>query len=113
MVTSKNNYLYVLKYLTKTETIRVEEGLGIALQFTAFDVESQYNCHFNHLVIEDGDVATYKLCGKTLAGTSSAGTTFVSKSNIVKLHFTTMSTKSGWSVIWTARKPGDLRNHYP
>ena len=94
----------------KKETIRVEEGLIIWLKFTAFDVESHSDCRYDHLVIEDGDGTTLmeKMCGTTLP------TDIVSKSNIVKLHFTSDrdTTKPGWSVTWTARKPGNLEDHF-
>ena len=92
----------------KIETIRVEEGLVIALRFTAFDIEKDsdcshdcsHDCSYDHLKIEDGDGTTLmeKRCGDTLPSD------IVSKSNIVKLHFSTdgSDTKSGWSVEWTA-----------
>jgi len=86
----------------KTEIISVGVGLVIALKFTAFDVESHSDCRYDHLVIEDGDGTTLmeKMCGTTLPSD------VVSKSNVVKLHFTTDgdTTKPGWRVTWTARK---------
>ena len=93
----------------KTETIRVEEGFIIWLKFTAFDVEPHSECRYDHLVIEDGTTLVEKICGNTLPST------IVSKSNIVKLHFTTdhSKTESGWSVTWVAKWPGNLKNHYP
>ena len=94
----------------KTQTIRVGEGFIMRLKFTAFDVESHSDCRYDHLVIKDGDGTTLmeKMCGTTLP------TDIVSKSNIVKLHFTTDrdTTKPGWSVTWTARKPGNLEDHF-
>jgi len=87
----------------KTQTIRVGEGFIIWLKFPAFDVEWHFDCRYDHLVIEDGDGTTLmeKRCGTTLPSK------VFSKSNIVKLHFTTdgSTTKSGWRVNWTARKP--------
>ena len=82
----------------------------MGLKFTAFDVELHSDCRYDHLVIEDGDGTTLMdmMCGTTLPSD------IVSKSNIVKLHFTTDSstTKSGWSVTWTAKKPGNLEDHF-
>ena len=82
----------------------------MGLKFTAFDVESHSDCRYDYLVIEDGDGTTLmeKMCGTTLPSD------VVSKSNIVKLHFTTDgdTTKPGWSVTWTARKSGSLENDF-
>ena len=82
----------------------------MGLQFTAFDVESDYDCRYDNLVIVDGDRTTLmeKMCGTTLPSD------VVSKSNIVKLHFTTDgdTTKPGWRVTWTARKSGSLENNF-
>ena len=97
------------------ETIRVGEGLIIGLQFTAFDIEL-YNSIHEYLEIKNGDGFTLIKGGfsRTLQSISDvcqlclADTTYVSRSNIVRLHFRTPSdtSKSGWSVTWTARKPG-------
>ena len=85
----------------KAETITVEPGLIIALEFTAFDIEYHSDCSYDHLGIEDGDGTTLmeKNCGDALP----AG--IVSNSNVVKLHFSTDGsvTKSGWSVEWKAK----------
>ena len=101
MVTSANFPSNYPNNHENTETIRVEEGLVIALKFTAFDIEYHSDCSYDHLMIEDGDGTTLmgKKCGDILPAD------IVSKSNVVQLHFSTDGsvTKSGWSVDWTAR----------
>ena len=101
MVTSANFPNNYPNNHENTETIRVEEGLVIALKFTAFDIEFHSDCSYDHLMIEDGDGTTLmrKKCGDILPAD------IVSKSNVVQLHFSTddTETKSGWSVDWTAR----------
>ena len=107
MVTSTNFPNNYPNDHNKTQTIRVGEGYIMGLQFTAFDVEPHSDCRYDHLVIEDGDGTTLmeKMCGNTLPSD------IVSKSNIVKLHFTTdhSKTESGWSVTWSAKEPGNLK----
>ena len=108
MVKSPN---YPGKYpdnLQKTETIQVEEGLILSLQFTAFDIhESSSGSCYDHLTIMDGDGTTLmeKSCGSTIpADIRSTG-------NIVKLVFSTSSvnTRPGWSVSWSAVTPGECQ----
>ena len=100
MVTSANFPSNYPNNHENTETIRVEEGLVIALKFTAFDIEYHSDCSYDHLMIEDGDGTTLmeKNCGDALPAD------IVSSSNVVKLHFSTDGsvTKSGWSVEWKA-----------
>merc|ERR1719500_732127 len=90
--------------LLKTETIQVEEGLILSLQFTAFDIESHSTCAYDHLTITDGDGTTLmeKSCGSSLPAT------ITSRTNSVTLIFTTDDSyaKTGWSVNWTAVTPG-------
>ena len=79
----------------------MEEGLVVAIEFTAFDVESHSTCDYDHLTIQDGDGTTLmeKRCGSSLPAN-----TIVSTSNRVELHFKTDTgvTYSGWSVTWSA-----------
>ena len=87
----------------------MEEGLVLALQFTAFDVESHKTCDYDHLTIRDGDGTTLmeKRCGSSLPAN-----TIVSTSNRVELYFKTdyYSAYSGWSVSWIAVTQGECQN---
>ena len=91
------------------EMIQVEEGLIISLQFTAFNIESDSTCRYDHLTITDGDGTTLmeKSCGTTIPADIR------STSNIVKLVFSTDSSYSysGWSVNWSAVTPGECQQH--
>ena len=111
--------------LDKTQTIRVEEGLIISLQFTAFDIEAEYDYDNDtsaydydyesiiacpdHLTIADGDGTTLmeKSCGNSLPAD------ITSTSNVVNLVFSTSSviTRTGWSVSWSAVSPGECQQH--
>ena len=95
--------------LEKIETIQVEQGLILSLQFTAFDIESHSTCAYDHLTITDGDGTTLmeKSCGTTLPADIR------STSNIVKLVFSTdgSQTRPGWSVSWMAVTPGECQQH--
>ena len=88
--------------LRKTEIIDVEEGLVVAIQFTAFDVYS-YEC-YDHVTIKNGDGTTLmeKTCGSSLPAAVT------SSSNIVEIYFYTnwATTKSGWRLTWRAVTPG-------
>ena len=109
--------------LMKTETIEVEQGLILSLQFTAFDIEAEYDydydtyeydyesiigCH-DHLTIMDGDGTTLmeKSCSKSLPADIR------STSNVVNLVFISnhRSTRTGWSVSWSAVTPGECQQH--
>ena len=95
--------------LGKTEMIKVEEGLIISLQFTAFDIESCSSCGCDHLTIMDGDGTTLmeKSCGNSLPADIR------STSNVVNLVFSTDDSKTmtGWSVSWSAVTPGECQQH--
>jgi len=104
VVTSPNYPNNYPNYLNKTDTIQVEEGLIISLQFTEFNIESHSTCRYDHLTITDGDGTTLmeKRCGSTIPADIR------STSNIVKLVFITDSTgwSTGWSLSWSAVTPG-------
>ena len=93
----------------KTETIQVEQGLILSLQFTAFDIQADSTCDYDHLTITDGDGTTLmeKSCGTTLPAN------ITSTSNIVKLVFNTSSStpRSGWSISWMAVTPGECQQY--
>ena len=110
--------------LNKTQTIRVEEGLIISLQFKAFDILKYYwdsTCSYDHLTITDNDGTTLmeKSCGSSssnvVVGGQSIGSSLPadirSTSNVVNLLFITDGggTSSGWSVSWSAVTPGECQ----
>ena len=91
----------------KLDIIEVEEGLVVAIEFTAFDVESYYwasTCTFDHVTIKNGDGTTLmeKTCGSSLPAAVN-GT-----SNTVEIHFHTDGSvsNSGWRLTWRAVTPG-------
>ena len=90
--------------LRKTEIIEVQEGLVVAIMFTAFDVESHSTCKYDHVTIKNGDGTTLmeKTCGSSLPAAVT------STSNIVEIYFHTnrWGVKSGWSLTWRAVTPG-------
>ena len=113
--------------LEKTETIQVEQGLVISLQFTAFNIIKKWDstCDHDHLTITDGDGTTLleKSCGSSsdgdvIVGGQSIGSSLpaaISTSNVVNLVFSTNDYDyfdngiSGWSVSWSAVTPGECQ----
>ena len=108
----------------RTETIQVEEGLTLLLQFTAFNMEPHSNCGFDYLKIMDGDgtILMEKSCGSSddgniVIGGQSLGPSLppniTSVSNIVKIIFSSngFNTNPGWSLNWTAVTPGECQQH--
>ena len=87
--------------LRKLDIIEVEEGLVVAIEFTAFDVE--YPCN-DYVTIKNGDGTTLmeKTCGSSLPAAVT------STSNIVEIYFHTddSSSRSGWRLTWRAVTPG-------
>ena len=117
MVTSPNHPGDYPDNLEKTETIQVEQGLILSLEFTAFDIEYDRTCFYDHLTITDGDGTTLmeKSCGSTSEGFIVIGGEIIgsslpppirSRSNTINLVFTTSQldtiTSRGWSVSWRA-----------
>ena len=115
-VTSPNFPNYYPNNIEKTVQIKVEQGMIISLQFTAFYIEAEYEEYDyydydsnigcpDHLKITDGDGTTLmeKSCGDSLPPN------IMSTSNIVKLVFSTNDHdggNSGWNVSWSAVTPG-------
>ena len=110
VVTSPNYPNNHPKNIRQTNTIEVEEGLVVAMQFTAFAVESvswTYTC-FDHVTIKNGDGTTLmeKTCGSSLPAAVT------STSNIVEIYFHTddyhwgSGSYSGWRLTWRAVTPG-------
>ena len=120
VVTSPNYPVNYPNNLLKTETIQVEEGLIVLIQFTAFNLPFHSYCGFDHLTITDGDgtILMEKSCGSSDDGTAAAiggqiiGSSLPadirSRSNTVNFMFKTdyFFAMSGWSVSWSAVTPG-------
>ena len=112
VLASPNHPGYYPPSLEKKQTLKVEEGLILILQFTAFDIEVCSNptdgdCVCDHLTIVDGDGTTLmeKNCGMTLP------VAIRSKTNMVDILFSTdgrsgSDTQIGWSMTWNAVPPG-------
>ena len=127
VVTSTNYPNNYPNGLEKTETIEVEQGLILSLQFTAFDIDVKWDstCDYDHLTITDGDGTTLmeKSCGSSsdgdvIVGGQSIGSSLpaaISTSNVVNLVFSTNDYdyydggNSGWSVSWSAVTPGECQ----
>ena len=104
--------------LETTERVEVEQGMILSLEFTAFDIESNSDCDYDHLTITDGNGATLmeKSCGSAgnlvIGGEKTNSTlppTVLSWTNKVNFVFVTDGggTRPGWSVHWSAVKPGE------
>ena len=98
----------------KTETIQVEIGKVLRLEFTRFAVSVCDNCTCDHVEIKDGDGKTLmdKSCGDSTVSSSSSGyflpPVMVTNTNTVEIFFHTDGgdTKPGWSLSWAAVTPG-------
>ena len=102
MLTSPNYPNDYPNNVERTDIIEVDEGLVVALKFTAFNVESHKTCDYDHLTIRDGDGTTLM---KKRCGSSLPATTILSTSNRVELYFMADyygDMNSGWSVSWSA-----------
>ena len=85
-----------------TETIQVDAGLVLKLEFTSFDVEYHDACMYDFLAItEKENILLEKHCG------SSLPPVIISSTNKVNLRFETdwSVTDKGWKLKWTAIKP--------
>ena len=104
VVTSPNYPNNYPNDLQQTNTIEVEEGLIVAMQFTAFDVQSHSTCSWDHVTIKNSNGKTLmeKTCGSSLPAAVT------STSNIVEIYFHTDAnvSYSGWRLTWTAMTPG-------
>ena len=93
--------------LERTDTISVEQGLKVSLQFTSFNIDGPGSCPNDYVTITDGD-------GTTLMGRScgtSLPSNVISQTNVVKIFFRTnqVDPRAGWNVTWTAVTPGELQ----
>ena len=104
MVTSPNHPNKYPNNLQQKNTIEVEEGLIVAMQFTAFNVQSDSLCRWDHVTIKNGDGTTLmeKTCGSSLPAA------LTSKSNRVEIYFhsNNYNAESGWRLTWRAVTPG-------
>ena len=104
--------------LAKTETIQVEDGKIVSLEFTTFEV---YACHVatcpcDFVKITDGDetILLDKSCGYTSVDPSNPmyfkPPTITSNTNMIKIYFETDGdgVSLGWSISWIAVTPGLL-----
>merc|ERR1712192_181759 len=100
VITSPNYPGNYSNNLEKNETIQVEEGLIISLQFDDFQIQRCSDCSCDHLTITDGDGTTLmeKSCGFSLPPAITSNT------NTINLVFITDDdwTYPGWSVSWRA-----------
>ena len=108
--------------MEKTETLKVEQGLTLLLQFTSFNLEPAPNCINDYLTITDGDEKTLlaRSCGpgyydqNIIVGNSmTAGPLpmpIQSSSSLVNIKFSSDGSSSfpGWSLSWAAVTPGCL-----
>ena len=100
--------------LDKTETIQVESGKLLRLEFTHFDVQWGSDCQFDHVKITDGDGTTLmeKSCGHSSTDPSDSRyflpPIITTRSNRVEIFFHTDGayTQPGWSLSWSAVTPG-------
>ena len=104
--------------LEETKTIEVEQGMIMSLEFTAFDVERNSKCVYDHLTILDdnGAILMEKSCGSDgnlVIGGKKLNSTMPpkvwSRSNKVNFVFVTDGggTRPGWSINWSAATSGE------
>ena len=108
--------------MEKTETLKVEQGLTLLLQFTSFNLEPAPSCINDYLIITDGDEKTLlaRSCGpgyydqNIIVGNSMAARPLPmpiqSSSSLVNVKFSSDGSSSfpGWSLSWAAVTPGCL-----
>ena len=124
VVTSPNHPANYPTNLDKTETVEVESGKLLRLEFTHFDVQSsgstcqgsscQINCYDDYVKITDGNGTTLmdKSCGSSSTDPSSfwyfLPPILTTGSNRVEILFHTngIHQSTGWSLSWSAVTPG-------
>ena len=96
--------------LDRTDTIVVEQGLVLSINFIAFDVHAHSSCRYDHLTISEGDGTPLmaKACGSDLPPELTSNTGFVR----VFFHTNSANTRSGWRLEWTAVSPGVPPPHH-
>ena len=118
VVTSPNYPLWYPHNLEKTQTIQVESGMMLRLEFTKFAIYACNDittCPCDYVKITDGDGTTLmeKSCGYSSNTDPSSSIYFLppiimTRSNTVDIIFKTGSstTEDGWSLRWSAVTPG-------
>ena len=136
MVTSPNFPNDYPRNLEENYTIEVEQGQVLLLAFTAFNIDSEnddtsykldYNrgdneyldsvlCPSDHLTITDSDgiILMEESCGHILpdritSRTSKVNLTFHTDDRDVEIAYASnryLSTRAGWSLIWSSVTPG-------
>ena len=118
VVTSPNYPDNYPNNLDQTQTLQVQRGKMLRLEFTHFDVEPCVNgmatCPCNYVKITDGDGTTLmdNSCGYSLYDSSSSSyfqpPTITTRTNTVEIFFHTdgIYTRTGWSLSWIAVTPG-------
>ena len=91
--------------LDRTDTIVVGPGLVIAITFTAFDVEADSSCRWDHLTITEGDGTP--LLARTCGSDPPPDLTSTTGTVRVIFHTNIANVRSGWRLEWTAILPGD------
>ena len=114
VVTSPN---YPGKYpdnLNRTETVKVESGKILRMEFTKTAIWYQAGCPKDYVKITDGDgtILIDRSCGHSSSTPTSSSyflpPTITTKTNTVDILFYTDVSGSydGWSLNWTAVTPG-------
>ena len=103
-LTSPNYPANYPNYLDRTDTIVVQQGLVIAIKFTAFDVEAHSSCRWDHLTVTEGDGTPLlaRTCGSDPPPDLTSNTSTVR----VIFHTNIVNVGSGWRLEWTAVPPG-------
>ena len=116
VVTSPNHPDKYPHNINKTQTIEVESGKILRLEFTSFDVEWGSTCQFAFVKITDGGGTTLmdRRCGYSSYSPSSSlyfqPPIITTRSNRVEIFFHTDGDdhpSSGWSLSWSAVTPGE------
>ena len=113
-ITSPNHPGNYPHNLEKTETIEVEVGQILRLEFIHFAVYacdvSTCPCDFVRITDGDGTTLMDKSCGDSdpSASLHFSPPIIKTRSNKVEIFFHTdgMNSKTGWKIRWTARAPG-------
>ena len=116
VVTSPNHPDFYPNNLDKTETIEVESGKILRLEFTHFEVEAcnMATCPCDFVKITDGDGTNLmdNSCGYSSLDPSNwvyfLPPIITTRSNKVEIFFHTdhTSNQPGWRLNWTAMTPG-------
>ena len=113
VVTSPNHPGLYPDNLDKTQTLQVETGKILRLEFTHFAVYWGSTCQFDYVKITDGDgtILMDNSCGDSSDPSDSTyfqPPTITTRTNTVEIFFHTddVDTRPGWSLSWIAVTPG-------